>query len=134
MRRKTGQREAILEFLKCTGSHPTADIIYGEVRKLVPNISKGTVYRNLRVLQEMGQIKELNLEGELSRYEAACGNHYHFRCNNCGCVLDINEPIHNELEERIARRTGFQITSHHIEFRGLCVDCQRKAAGQSVPN
>ncbi|MBN1375067.1 MAG: transcriptional repressor [Dehalococcoidia bacterium] len=134
MRRKTGQREAILGYLKRTGSHPTADDTYNSVRKVIPNISKGTIYRNLRVLQEMGQVRELNLDGEISRYEATCCNHYHFRCELCGRVMDIDEPEHLDLQHKIARRTGLKITSHQIEFRGLCIDCQRKDAGQTGIN
>ena len=126
IRRNTGQREAILGYLRATKVHPTADDIYDEVRKAVPNISKGTVYRNLKVLQETGQVKEMSIHGETGRYEAACDEHYHFRCNSCGCICDIDEPVHDELGKKIARRTGLKITSHLMEFRGLCLDCQRK--------
>ena len=79
MNRHTKQREAILTLLRGTYSHPNADQIYVEVRKEIPNISKGTVYRNLKVLQEMGLISELNLNGTVSRFEAKQESHYHFR-------------------------------------------------------
>ncbi len=68
-RRETKQRAAILRVLRNTRSHPTAAQIYDQVRKEIPNISKGTVYRNLQVLREDGAISELNLNGILSRYE-----------------------------------------------------------------
>ena len=86
MRRDTKQREAILKILRNTRSHPTADQIYDEVRKDIPNISKGTVYRNLQVLEEDGAITELKINGTQSRYEVKQESHYHFRCENCGCV------------------------------------------------
>jgi len=126
IRRDTKQREAILNVLRHADSHPTADWIYGEVRKVVPNISKGTVYRNLKILREMGEISELNLSGTVSRYEGRKENHYHFRCEKCGRIFDLDEPVNNELDERVAKRTGFKISYHQLELRGLCKDCQKK--------
>ena len=125
-RRETRQREAILNVLRHAGSHPTADWIYDEVRKVIPNISKGTVYRNLKTLRDMGEISELNLSGTVSRYEGRKDSHYHFRCSRCGRVFDLNEPVDNELDKRMAQKTGFKITYHQLEFRGLCKECQQK--------
>jgi len=124
MRRKTDQREAILKILMNTRIHPTADDIYDEVREEIPNISKGTVYRNLKVLQETGQVRECNLDGTRSRFEVTIASHYHFRCENCGRVLDLDVPIHTELDREIAEQTGLRISHHQLEFRGLCHDCQ----------
>ena len=90
IRRETKQRKAILNVLRRTDSHPTADRIYDEVRKVIPNISKGTVYRNLKILREGGKISELNLNGTVSRYEGNNENHYHFRCEKCGRVFDLD--------------------------------------------
>lgn len=126
MNRQTKQREAILRLLRGTSSHPTADQIYDEVRKEILNISKGTVYRNLKVLQEMGLVSELNLNDTVSRFEAKQESHYHFRCERCGRVFDVDEPIDKEFDRRIAKRTGFKISYHQLEFRGLCHDCQQK--------
>ncbi len=118
IRRETRQRGAILQVLRRADSHPTADLIYDEVRKIIPNVSKGTVYRNLKILRETGEISELNLNGKQD-------NHYHFRCEKCGRVFDVDEPVNNELDKRVAQRTGFKISYHQLEFRGLCKDCQR---------
>ncbi len=126
MNRQTKQREAILRLLRGTYSHPTADQIYDEVRKEIPSISKGTVYRNLKVLREMGLVSELNLNGTVSRFEAKQESHYHFRCEQCFRVFDVDEPTDKELDRKIARRTGFKISYHQLEFRGLCHDCQKK--------
>jgi len=125
MSRHTRQREAILSFLRGTYSHPNADQIYDEVRKEIPNISKGTVYRNLKLLQEMGLISELNLNGTVGRFEVKQKRHYHFHCEKCGRVFDIDEPVDRELERRVARKTGLKIHHHDLEFRGLCHYCQR---------
>jgi Fur family transcriptional regulator, peroxide stress response regulator len=123
MRRNTKQREAIIKFLRNTSSHPTADQIYDGVREDIPNISKGTVYRNLQTLEEAGVISVLNVNGTQSRYEVKQESHYHFRCEKCGRVFDLDEPIDKELDERISRKTGFIISHHQMEFRGLCQDC-----------
>jgi len=125
MRRTTKQREAILRMLRETATHPTADQIYGEVKKEIPAISMGTVYRNLKVLQEMGLISELNLNGTISRFEAKQECHYHFKCERCGRVIDIGGPADKELDHRVAERTGLKISHHQLEFRGLCPECQR---------
>ena len=126
MRRETKQREAILRVLMNTKSHPTADSIYDEVKKEIPNISKGTVYRNLKVLQENGQVLELNLNGTISRFEVKQDNHYHFRCEKCGRVSDIDMPVDRELDRHIEKITGLKISYHQLEFRGLCKDCQKR--------
>jgi Fur family peroxide stress response transcriptional regulator len=132
MRRNTNQREAILKILMDTRSHPTADDIYDEARKEIPNISKGTVYRNLKVLQEMGRVRELNLDGTKSIFEIAIARHYHFRCEHCGKVLDLDVPIHTELDREIAKQTGLRISHHQLEFRGLCHDCQSSIGKQTT--
>jgi Fur family transcriptional regulator, peroxide stress response regulator len=124
--RETKQREAILEVLRNSRSHPTADQIYDEVRKVIPNISKGTVYRNLQVLQDTGAAIGLDIDGAMRRFDGITENHYHFRCVHCGCVLDVDVPFDSELNQKIAERTGLQISSHNLEFRGICQRCQSK--------
>jgi Fe2+ or Zn2+ uptake regulation protein len=126
MRKKTKQRETILRVLRNTRSHPTADWIYEEVKKEIPKISKGTVYRNLQVLQENGTVSELNLNGTVSRFEAKQESHYHFRCEQCGRVIDVDQPVDRELDQKVARRTRLKISYHQLEFRGICHDCQHK--------
>ena len=122
--RKTKQKEAIMEVLRGTTSHPTADWVYSEVRKDIPNISLGTVYRNLRLLCQSGEIAELDLCGNLSRFDARQDDHYHFRCEKCGQVFDVDEPVDKKIDGRIARKTGFVIIYHKLEFRGVCLECQ----------
>jgi Fe2+ or Zn2+ uptake regulation protein len=124
MLRITKQKEAILEVLRGTTSHPTADWICNEVRKEIPNISLGTVYRNLRLLCESGGILELDLCGASSRFDARMDNHYHFRCEKCGQVFDVDEPVNEEVDGRVARKTGFRVIYHRLEFRGVCKNCQ----------
>ena len=126
MRRETRQREAILRYLKKVTSHPTADSIYEGVKKEIPNISMGTVYRNLKILQESGHIAELHVDGNTSRYEGRKEKHYHFRCESCDKVFDLEEPVDTSQDERLSQKTGFLVTGHQLEFCGLCIDCQKK--------
>lgn len=124
MEKKTRQKEAILKALRATRSHPTADWVFAEVRKEIPNISLGTVYRNLNSLSRRGEILELDLSGTLSRYDAFTHDHYHFRCDRCGRIFDIDEPVDRKLDKKVAEKTGFKVTHHRLEFRGLCGECQ----------
>ncbi len=124
MSKRTRQKEAILRVLKSTTSHPTADWIYSEVRKEIPNISLGTVYRNLKLLWESGEISEMDFSGTFSRFDSNPDNHYHFRCERCGRVFDVDEPVNKETDDRVAQKTGFKIFYHRLEFRGLCRECQ----------
>lgn len=126
MQKKTKQRESILKVLKGTQSHPTVEWIYNEVRKEIPTISLGTVYRNLKLLSERGDILELDLSGKLSRYDAYIENHYHFRCDKCDSVSNVTEPVNNDIDDRVASDMGCWVTHHRLEFRGLCSDCQQK--------
>jgi Fur family transcriptional regulator, peroxide stress response regulator len=124
--RETKQREIILLILKGTHEHPTADRVYEQARQQMPNISKGTVYRNLAILVETGDIAELNLSGTITRYEIKQKPHYHFRCEQCGQVFDLENPIIEDLDRKVETNTGFQVRYHQLEFRGICKECQMK--------
>lgn len=123
--RMTKQREIILEILKGS-SHPTAEMIYTEVKKRLPHISLGTVYRNMRVLKAMGDVSELSCSGEYSRFDPNLSCHYHITCSLCGKILDVDlDTSHlKEIEEEVGKRTGFDISSHCIGFHGICQDCK----------
>ncbi len=124
-RRNTKQKTAILQILQHDSTHPTAEMIYRVVKKEIPGISLGTVYRNLQTLEEDGLITELNLNGTQSRYEYKQAAHYHFRCEKCSKVSDLDEPVDSGIDRKIEMKTGFQVTYHETEFRGLCLKCQK---------
>jgi len=124
MARKSKQKEAILRVLKGTTSHPSADWVYEQVRREIPNISLGTVYRNLKLLKQEGEISELDLASTLSRFDGNSQDHYHFRCEKCGRIFDVDELVDKEIDDRVAQKTGFKVSHHRLEFRGLCKDCQ----------
>jgi Fur family transcriptional regulator, peroxide stress response regulator len=123
--RETKQKELIMLILGKTREHPTADWIYEQARQHMPHISKGTIYRNLAILLEEGKISELNLNGTVTRYEQKQMNHYHFRCEQCGKIIDLGNPVDTSLEKIIEQQTGFKVTHHQLEFRGLCKECQK---------
>jgi Fur family peroxide stress response transcriptional regulator len=121
--RKSKQRDAILRVLMNTTSHPTAEWLYEEVKKEIPNISLGTIYRNLRLMKEQGGILEIEQTGSYRRFDGNAANHYHFRCEGCGRVFDIDEPVVSGIDERVESNTGFKVSHHRLEFRGVCRDC-----------
>ena len=124
--RKTKQREVILEELNKVKTHPTADEIYDRVRKRLPNISLGTVYRNLEVLSESGVIKKLDLAGTQKRFDGDTHDHYHVRCKRCGCVDDLpGRPIPH-IDRLIEEMSDYLIESHRLEFMGYCPACRKK--------
>lgn len=124
--RITKQRQKILELLTNTKEHPTADQIYKKIKGKFPRLSLGTVYRNLRILKEQGQIWELDFGTGLSHFDAVVHSHYHFICKNCRRIYDIRIPSIKELDDKVRTMTGFRIYSHRLEFFGLCDACNER--------
>ncbi len=122
--KKSRQRDAIMTFLLSRKDHPTADTIYENVKKEIPNISLGTVYRNLAQLTERGEILKLSFDGTSDRYDATTKPHYHFRCRNCGsvCDLDIEDDFSDMIEVASKKFDGF-IEGHTTFFFGCCSHC-----------
>lgn len=124
----TRQRRAILEEIGKVRFHPTADQIYELVRKRIPTISLGTVYRNLEILSEYGMIRKLDVPGTQRRFDGITHNHYHVRCGKCGKVADVPIEVSSDIEREAAGVTPFTILSHRLEFIGLCPDCAEVTA------
>ena len=119
------QREEILNNLRGRYDHPCADTIFHDVRQIEPNISLGTVYRNLALLEETGEIQRLRTKSGGDRYDANSMNHYHFCCEECGEVQDVPvEPI-DGLNADIGTKTGYNITGHSLMFYGVCQACSK---------
>jgi Fur family peroxide stress response transcriptional regulator len=129
--RTTRQREAVREAVRRLGCHPSADAVYEEVRKSVSGISLGTVYRNLRLLSEAGEIAALDVAGSACRYDACVAEHYHFRCEKCGELIDVTVPIDPDLDHKVQQLTGLDVRCHVLEFRGLCDRCQDNVSRDS---
>jgi Fur family peroxide stress response transcriptional regulator len=126
--RNSRQREAILRIVRGTACHPTAEWVYGQVKRDIPGISLGTVYRNLRLLTDSGELCSFEGAGGVSRYDGRTSPHYHFRCERCGALMDVEEPVDQDLDRRVALRTGLRVRCHVLEFRGYCTDCRQSEA------
>ncbi|MBU0514360.1 MAG: transcriptional repressor [Proteobacteria bacterium] len=126
--RTTKQRGLILEELRRVDTHPTADEIFGLVRRKMPRISLGTVYRNLEVLAEQGLVLRLDGGGGQRRFDARTEDHYHVRCLGCGRVADLPSLSIEIPEREAAAGTDFQVVGFGLEFLGICPECQAAAA------
>ena len=124
--RMTEQRRVILDELRRHNNHPSADELYERVRSRLPRISLGTVYRNLEVLSELGEIQKLELSGSLKRFDGIPNKHYHIRCIECDRVDDAPIAPLNQIEDELYGATVYDIIGHNLEFTGLCPACTRK--------
>ena len=89
----------------------------------MPNISLGTVYRNLNLLRDEGRVRELCFGRGVNRYDGDVRDHYHVRCVECGKVEDVPHISPRASSEEIGRLTGYRILSHRLEFWGICSEC-----------
>lgn len=117
------QRLAILNELKSRFDHPTADTIYAKVRKTIPNISLGTVYRNLAFLAQQGDIIKIPATAGSEHFDGNPAPHYHFKCNVCGSVSDVAVDLMENLTEMAGRLVDGVVTGHSIMFEGKCRAC-----------
>lgn len=124
--RLTTQRQIILEELGKVTSHPTANEVYDMVRKRLPRIGLGTVYRNLELLADSGVILKLEVGGTQKRFDATVDPHYHIRCSGCGKVDDIDIPVQEHINMAASQASQYQVLGHHIEFSGICHACQER--------
>ena len=124
--RTTIQRRIILEVIRGTNTHPTADWIYKQAKERNINISRSTVYRNLNLLLQEGKIIRLDTGNEVSRYDGNVNRHTHLSCTNCGKLIDLMDVNIDIDENRISKNSGYIISSAHLILYGVCPNCQRK--------
>ena len=120
------QRESIKRFLLSRYDHPTADTVYLHVKEEFPNISLGTVYRNLNLLVETGEILKLTCGNGPDHYDGNAAPHYHFVCRECGQVYDIDLDEMTGLNASAQSKAPGKIDSHSILFYGRCYQCMEK--------
>ena len=123
--RNTVQRQIILDALRKLNTHPNIDEIYADIHKEHPSISKTTVYRNLRKLADNGVIRQVLLPDGLERYDNRTSQHYHFRCKNCGCILDIDIDYLDGINNTVQGKYGIQVDEHDVIFSGVCRQCKK---------
>lgn len=122
-KRNTIQRSLILETVQELGCHATADEVFHRIVEKHPNISRGTVYRNLNLLSDMGEIRKVQIPGGADRFDHESHMHYHAKCEKCGRVFNVEMDVIKDLEKNIKNTHGFQFTGHHLIFTGICPDC-----------
>ncbi len=122
------KRQAIYDCLCATGTHPTADWIYQQLRPSFPDLSLATVYRNLGQLKAAGLIQSVGVVAGQERYDAKLHPHSHFICTRCGSVLDLMElQLPDDLTAQAEAASGCKITGHSLRLTGLCPRCRQDA-------
>ena len=125
--RITPQRIAILKVLSVSEGHPSVERIYEQVKQEFPTTSLATVYKNVSMLKDLGEVLELSFGIESSRYD---GNkpksHPHLICTDCKKIIDPDLASLNDVSMELTSETGFKITNHRLDFFGICPDCQCK--------
>ena len=118
------KRDAILSFLRSTDQHPSAETVYAALKPQIPDLSLGTVYRNIALFKSQGQIISLGSVNGVERYDGNIDPHVHFVCTGCGCIQDLHRmQIPRELTAAAARETGAIIDQCHLTFHGRCQTC-----------
>ena len=122
-RRRTRQRRLVYEAVASTDVHPTAEWVYERVRREIPRVSLGTVYRNLRLLMADGKLKAWT-RGRTTRFDADMAVHDHFVCDACGLLLDVEQTPEALAAEKKLRARGHTIETRVLEYHGFCRDCR----------
>ena len=126
------QRESIKEFLQTRTDHPTADVVYENMKLIYPNISLGTVYRNLSLLADLGEIKKLSSFAGADHFDGCTERHCHFMCTRCNRIMDLeSEGIHH-IMDNAGENFGGEITDYSARFFGLCEDCLKETQKETA--
>lgn len=129
MKRHSKKRDAILTCLRQTKSHPTAEWIYQKLKPEYPNLSLGTVYRNLSEFKREGVIATVGVVDGLERFDGDTSAHSHLICRECGAVVDVNTAeVSAQLLAAAAAETGGEISGAQLTFSGVCRACRTKCA------
>ena len=130
--KKSKQRDLIKNFLMGRKDHPTADIIYMNVRQQLPNISLGTVYRNLTLLADIGEIQRLRVGDGVDHFDADISPHYHFVCTECGNVVDLQMDNIDSINDIAGAGFDGKIAGHVTYFYGTCGNCTTTCKNTNV--
>lgn len=130
--RNTLQRRLVLETVQHRTDHPTAEQIFREIASENPLVSKATVYRNLKILSEQGEILHIPIPDGADCFDFNTVPHYHMQCRKCMRVFDVDMPYQYDIEKKIRDLHGFTIESHSIVFHGLCPTCVRPKEGENA--
>lgn len=125
-RRHTVQKELVLAAVRSMRSHVTAEEVYKYIYKEHPSVSKGTVYRNLNLLAEEGEIRKVEIPEGSDRFDFTVDEHYHIVCLGCGNVFDVDMAALPDLKTQIRDFHNMDIIGYDVLFRGFCSDCKKK--------
>ena len=121
------KRDAILEYLRGTKAHPSAETIYTDLKHDIPDLAMGTVYRNLTHFKNQGQITSVATVKGVERFDANTEPHVHFICSNCDAVIDLHQiEMPRSLDEKISSTAGCKVESCQLTYVGLCGGCQNQ--------
>ena len=120
------QRELIRENLLSRYDHPTADDVYASVKLILPNISLGTVYRNLAQLAENGDILKISTSANKEHFDGFVHRHFHFICNKCDKIYDVDLDGMDEIKNQAAEKLNADIEDYSLIFYGICENCSSK--------
>lgn len=120
------QREKILEYVKSVKTHPTAQMVYDNLKSQIPNLSLGTVYRNLDVLSETGKLRRIKIANSKDRFDGDLTSHSHAMCIKCGEIFDIQACNFTSADECIEKKLNCIVLSHDVMFNILCSECKNK--------
>ncbi len=123
--RNTLQESLVFKAVNELRNHATADEIYDYIVKTYPGISKGTVYRNLKKLDQQNKIHKLEIPAGADRFDHCCHEHYHIKCDKCGRLFDVDMDVVDDLRKKIKSAHGFEFTGYDIIFKGLCPECNK---------
>lgn len=125
--RYSKKREAILSAIRSTDCHPSAEWVYQRLKPTHPDLSLGTVYRNLSLFQQQGVIQSVGVVKGQERFDGETTPHSHFVCNGCGCVLDLHQvKMEAGLDREVSKQYQLAIARHELTFYGLCKPCMQK--------
>ena len=120
------KRDAILNCVRSTDAHPSADWVFEHVKEQVPDISLATVYRNLALFKDQGLITSLGTVKGVERFDGNTDPHVHFICTQCGAVMDLPQiSVPEELNSAVARSSGGRVDNCQLSFTGLCGNCRK---------
>lgn len=120
------QRESIKEFLMTRTDHPTADVVYENMKLIYPNISLGTVYRNLSLLADIGEIKKLPSFAGADHFDGRTDQHCHFMCTRCNKIIDMDSEAIHHIMEAAGKEFKGEISDYSARFFGICEDCLKE--------
>ena len=124
--RHSHQRDMIYNYMLETKEHPSAEMIYEDLKKIEPNLSLGTVYRNLKLLEELGLVRKVTNVNNVERYDAMTYDHIHFVCDECGSVFDLPNFDNEVIKEKFSNEVGGEINWVNIILGGKCKHCREK--------